>query len=122
MDKSQNKTDVPHDYIELEKPVEARYLKMENIHMPTGKFAISGLRVFGNGHGAVPDTVKHFIGLRGDSERRNIWFKWQTVNNATGYNIYFGEAPGKLYNSVMVYGNNEYYLHALEKDRYIITR
>ena len=117
VDKSQNKTDVPHDYIELEKPVEARYLKMENIHMPTGKFAISGLRVFGNGHGAVPDTVKHFIGLRGDSERRNIWFKWQTVNNATGYNIYFGEAPGKLYNSVMVYGNNEYYLHALEKDR-----
>jgi xylan 1,4-beta-xylosidase len=49
-DKSNNKTDVPHDYIELEKPVQARIIKLENIHMPTGKFAISGLRVFGNGN------------------------------------------------------------------------
>jgi len=46
IDKSGNKTDVPHDYIELAKPVEARYIKLENIHMPTGKFAISGLRIF----------------------------------------------------------------------------
>lgn len=117
IDKSMNKNDVPHDYIELANPVETRYLKIENTHMPTGKFAISGFRVFGNGHGAAPDTVKHFIGLRGDSERRNIWFKWQTNDEATGYNIYFGEAPDKLYNSVMVYGANEYYLHALEKDK-----
>lgn len=117
VDKSTNKTDVPHDYVELEKPVETRYLKIENIHMPTGKFAISGFRVFGNGHGTAPEAVKQFIGLRGDSERRNIWFKWQTNDQATGYNIYFGEAPDKLYNSVMVYGANEYYLHALEKDK-----
>lgn len=117
VDKSRNKTDVPHDYIELSKPVEARYIKLENIHMPTGKFAISGLRIFGNGHGNAPDTVKSFIALRGDSERRNVWFKWQTNDNATGYNIYFGEAPDKLYNNVMVYNANEYYLSALEKDK-----
>lgn len=43
-DKSNNKTDVPHDYIELAQPVQARFIKLENIHMPTGKFAISGLR------------------------------------------------------------------------------
>ncbi|NNV57742.1 family 43 glycosylhydrolase [Limnovirga soli] len=117
VDKSNNKTDVPHDYIELTQPSEARYLKLENIHMPGGKFAISGFRVFGNAHGAKPDTVKNFIPLRGDSERRNVWFKWQVNELATGYTIYFGEAPDKLYNSVMVYGNNEYYLKALEKDR-----
>lgn len=117
VDKSNNNTDVPHDYVQLPQPVEARYLKLENIHMPTGRFAISGFRVFGNGHGAAPDTVKQFIGLRGDSERRNIWFKWQVNDLATGYNIYFGESPDKLYNSVMVYGANEYYLKALEKDK-----
>ena len=117
VDKSRNKTDVPHDYIELSKPVEARYIKLENIHMPTGKFAISGLRIFGNGHGNAPDTVKSFIALRGDSERRNVWFKWQTNDNATGYNIYFGVVPDKLYNNVMVYNANEYYLSALEKDK-----
>ena len=42
VDKSNNKTDVPHEYVELEKPVQARFIKLENIHMPTGKFAISG--------------------------------------------------------------------------------
>lgn len=117
VDKSTNKKDVPHDYVELTQPTEARYLKMVNVHMSSGKFAISGLRVFGNAHGAAPDTVKNFIALRGDSERRNVWFKWQLSNDAIGYNIYFGEAPGKLYNSVMVYGKNEYYLKALEKDQ-----
>ena len=55
VDKSNNKTDVPHDYVEFSKPVQARFIKLENIHMPTGKFAISGLRVFGNGNGAKPD-------------------------------------------------------------------
>lgn len=117
VDKSKNKKDVPHDYVELSRPVEARYIKLENIHMPSGKFAISGLRVFGNGHGAAPDTVKNFIALRGDSERRNVWFKWQVNDEATGYNIYFGEAPDKLYNNVMIYNASEYYLSALEKDK-----
>ena len=51
VDKSNNKTDVPHDYVELQQPVQARYIKLENIHMPTGKFALSGFRVFGNGNG-----------------------------------------------------------------------
>lgn len=117
VDKSANKTDVPHDYIELTKPVETRYLKIENIHMPSGKFALSGFRVFGKGKGAAPDTVKNFIPLRGESERRNAWLKWQVNDNATGYNIYFGEAPDKLYNTIMVYGTNEYYVKALEKDQ-----
>ncbi len=54
-DKSANKTDVPHDYIELPKPVSARYLKLENVHMPQGKFALSGFRVFGKGAGEKPE-------------------------------------------------------------------
>lgn len=117
VDKSRNKTDVPHDYIELASPARARYLKMENIHMPTGKFAISGLRAFGKGSGAVPDTVKNFIALRGDSERRNAWFKWEVNNAATGYTIYAGTEPDKLYTSIQLYGVNEYYFSAMEKDQ-----
>jgi len=116
-DKSRNQTDVPHDYIALFKPIQARYIKLENIHMPTGKFAISGLRVFGYGKGQTPDTVQEFIALRGDSERRNAWLKWKTVDNATGYTIYSGIAPDKLYTSVMVYGANEYYFRAMDKDK-----
>ena len=116
IDKSKNKTDVPHDYVVLPKPIEARYIKMENLHMPTGKFALSGLRVFGKGAGTNPGEVINFIALRGDSERRNAWLKWAVNPNATGYHIYFGSDPGKLYNSVLVYGVSEYYCTALEKN------
>jgi hypothetical protein len=37
IDKSNNKKDVPHDYVELSPSVQARFIKLENIHMPTGK-------------------------------------------------------------------------------------
>lgn len=117
VDKSQNKTDVPHEYVELATPVQTRYLKLENIHMPTGKFAISGFRVFGKGKGEVPNEVKHFVVLRGESERRNSWLKWEVNPTATGYTIYTGTAPDKLYTSIMVYGTNEYYFSAMEKDQ-----
>lgn len=117
VDKSNNKTDVPHDYITFEKPINTRFIKLENIHMPSGKFAISGIRVFGKSNGTLPDLVKHFVVLRGDSERRNSWLKWQVNENATGYMIYTGTAPDKLYTSIMVLGTNEYYFSAMEKDQ-----
>jgi len=116
IDKSKNTTDVPHDYIELQKPVETRFIKLENIHVPTGKFAISGLRVFGNGHGKQPDAVKNFIVLRTEKDKRSAWIKWTPVDNAYGYNIYMGTAPDKLYNCIMVYGTNEYWFKAMDKD------
>ena len=67
IDKSKNQKDVPHDYVVLDKPTQARFVKMVNIHMPDGKFAISGLRVFGKANGENPGAVKNFVPLRGDS-------------------------------------------------------
>jgi len=116
VDKSKNKTDVPHDYIELPESVKTRFIKMENIHMANGKFAISGLRVFGKGNGEVPAQVKNFIVLRQQSDKRNCWMKWYPSTDAYAYNIYYGIAPDKLYNSIMVYDVNEYYLKALGKN------
>ncbi|HLN54133.1 MAG TPA: family 43 glycosylhydrolase [Lentimicrobium sp.] len=115
-DKSYNNTDVPHDYVELSSPIEARFIKLENIKMPTGKFAISGLRVFGKGHGSIPDTVSNFIVLRTDFDKRSAWLKWSQVDNAIGYNIYLGIHPDKLYNCIMVYGANEYWLKTMDKE------
>lgn len=117
VDKSNNKTDVPHDYVELEKPIQARFIKLENIHMPTGKFAISGLRVFGNGNGVKPDAVKTFFVLRTEKDPRSGWIKWNPVSNAYAYNIYYGTAPDKLYSCIMVYNNNfnEYWFKAMDK-------
>jgi len=114
VDKSENKTDVPHDYVELSMPVEARYIKLENIHMPTGKFAISGLRVFGNGNGAKPNKVDGFIVLRTEKDKRSAFIKWRPVDNAFAYNIYYGTHPDKLYTSIMVHANNEYWMKAMD--------
>ncbi|ULQ52209.1 family 43 glycosylhydrolase [Flavihumibacter fluvii] len=116
-DKSANKKDVPHDYIELEKPVQARFLKLENIHMPTGKFAISGFRVFGKGNGALPHPVKEFMVLRTEKDKRSALVKWSPVDNAYAYNIFFGTAPDKLYNCFMVHDANEYYFKAMDKEK-----
>ena len=116
-DKSNNKSDVPHDYVELEKPVQARYIKLENIHMPTGKFALSGLRVFGNGNGKKPADVSQFIVLRTEKDKRSAFIKWSPVDNAFAYNIYYGTEPDKLYTSIMVHSNNEYWLKTMDAQK-----
>ncbi len=119
VDKSKNTADVPHDYIELEKPVKARFLKLENLKMPTGKFALSGFRVFGKGAGEKPKPVENFVPLRADpkkyGERRSIWMKWQQNPDADGYVIYFGKDPDKMYGSIMVYGKNEYFFTGADR-------
>ncbi|MEB8347180.1 discoidin domain-containing protein [Flavobacteriaceae bacterium KMM 6898] len=119
VDKSKNITDVPHDYIELAKPEKARYLKLENIAMPTGKFALSGFRIFGKGATQKPGSVERFIGLRADpnkdGERRSAWLKWQQNPNADGYVIYFGKEKDKLYGSIMVYGQNDYFFTGMDR-------
>jgi xylan 1,4-beta-xylosidase len=115
VDKSNNKTDVPHEYVELEKPVQAKFIKLENIHMPTGKFAISGLRVFGNGNGAKPADVQNLIVLRTEKDKRSAYIKWSPVDNAFAYNLYYGTAPDKLYSCIMIYDFNEYWLKSMDK-------
>lgn len=117
VDKSRNLTDVPHDYVELITPVQARYIKLVNIHMPTGKFAISGLRIFGNGNGAQPDSVKSLVVLRTEKDKRSAFIKWQPVDNAFAYNIYYGTAPDKLYTCIMVHSNNEYWMKAMDSQK-----
>ncbi|MCU0375425.1 MAG: family 43 glycosylhydrolase [Chitinophagaceae bacterium] len=113
-DKSNNTRDVPHDYVELTAPIQARYIKLENIAMPTGKFAISGLRVFGHGNGTPPMPVQDFIVLRTQKDKRSAFIKWRPSNDAFAYNIYYGTHPDKLYNSIMVHANNEYWMKSMD--------
>jgi xylan 1,4-beta-xylosidase len=117
VDKSKNMADVPHDYVELPRPVQTRYLKLENLHMPTGKFSISGFRVFGKGTSQAPSSVTGFTVLRTEKDKRSAWIKWNRVDNAYAYNIYIGIAPDKLYNCIMVYNANEYWLKTMDKEK-----
>jgi xylan 1,4-beta-xylosidase len=116
-DKSTNNKDVPHDYIELSQPVQTRFLKLINLHVPSGKFAISGFRVFGNCDGAKPEKVKGFVVLRTQKDKRSAWLKWYPTDNAYAYNLYMGTSPDKLYNCIMVYGTNEYWLKTMDIEK-----
>jgi hypothetical protein len=85
--------------------------------MPTGKFGISGFRVFGLGSGEKPPAVKGFTVLRTEKDKRSAWLKWNQVDNAYAYNLYIGIAPDKLYNCIMVYNENEYWLKTMDIER-----
>lgn len=116
-DKSRNKKDIPHDYVELNSPVQARFIRLENVHMPTGKFAISGLRIFGNANGARPAAVNDFVVLRTEKDKRSAYIKWRPVDDAYAYNIYYGTAPDKLYTCIMVHSDNEYWMKTMDAQK-----
>ncbi len=104
VDKSTNTTDVPHDYVEFIAPAQARYLKLENVHMADGKFAVAGFRVFGKAPGAVPSQVADFQAKR-EPDTRNVHFSWKPVEGAYAYQIYWGITPDKLHNCLYVTGD-----------------
>lgn len=117
IDKSKNQKDVPHDYVELETPIKTRFIKLENIKMPQGKFAISGIRVFGKGNGNKPEKVKQFMVLRTEKDKRSAWIRWSPVDDAYAYTIYYGTHPDKLYNNIMVYQDNQYWFKGMDKEK-----
>jgi xylan 1,4-beta-xylosidase len=87
IDKSQNKTDNTHDYVQLPNSVLCRYLKITNIEVPEGFFAISGFRVFGKGNGDAPEKINKFEVKRNPEDKRSVSLSWNKSHNATGYNI-----------------------------------
>lgn len=110
-DKRQAETDLPHDYLVFEPPVRLRYLRLTGFEMPYGsRLAVSGLRVFGKGNGALPAPV-HARGKRFGGLDASI--TWTGSAGATGFNVRYGHAPNKLYHSWLVYGQNELHLGTL---------
>ncbi len=117
-DKSGNKTAVPHEYLELSGPVEASYMKVENVHTPKeGKFALLDLRVFGSGYSDKPGQVKELSVKRDQEDERYASLAWNKVSGADGYLVRFGYQPDFLNQCIQVKGNEttELLLHILTK-------
>lgn len=117
-DKSGNKTAVPHEYLELSGPVEASYMKVENVHTPKeGKFALLDLRVFGSGYSDKPGQVKELSVERNQEDERYASLAWNKVSGADGYLVRFGYQPDFLNQCIQVKGNDttELLLHILTK-------
>jgi len=115
VDKSDNGYDVPHDYVELKKPMKTRFLKIENIHSASGNFALMDFRVFGKSDGKLPAPVKKLSVSRDKKDSRNALIKWDKVADAYGYNISFGKEKNKLYNCITVYDNTTYDFRGMDK-------
>ncbi|UII18956.1 family 43 glycosylhydrolase [Fulvivirga ligni] len=116
-DKSENTTDNMHDYIQLSQKIACRYLRLQNIKVPSGNLAISGFRVFGKGNGAPPAQVPLLGASRDDEDRRVVKLSWTPAEGAIGYNISYGIAEDKLYLNYMVYDVNELTINSLNVDQ-----
>jgi hypothetical protein len=95
-DLSAERRDRPNAYVELASPTRARFVRYEHIHVAAANLAISDIRVFGNGTGARPVAPKGLTARRG-GDARNAIIHWQSVAGVVGYNVRWGIAPTKLY-------------------------
>jgi hypothetical protein len=116
IDRRESYKDVPNDYVELSSPQTVRYIRYVNVAVPTPHLAISGLRIFGQGSGRAPATVKNFS-VKRYADRRDAMIAWDSVSNAHGYNILWGIAPDKLYSSWMVYDAKQLLLKSLSTEQ-----
>lgn len=113
-DKRTANSDLAHDCVFFEEGVQVRYLRLTAEELPYGKkFALSGLRVFGDPNGPAPDKICDVTTEHVDDT--TVSLSWNEAKNAIGCNIRYGISPEKLYSSHMVYGQNSVLLTLLNK-------
>jgi xylan 1,4-beta-xylosidase len=121
-DKRENKTDVPHDYVELKKPIKASYIRLTNYHVPDGTFALAGLRIFGNAGAKTPSVVQSLNVERLENDRAVVKLNWNKSPDAIGYNIRYGMAKDKLYHVYQVLGTDSVIIGSLNSlQKYYFT-
>jgi len=119
-DKSDARTDLSHDLVLREDGFKAKLIRLTNMAVPYAQSpCVSGLRIFGRGHGAKPDTPS-FTAARTSALDMAVTIRAQ--ENTLGYNVLFGSAPDKLYHSYMVFSAGEKRIGALVKDAQYFVR
>lgn len=82
-------------YLELAKPVRARFVRYVHGHIGGAHLAIADLRVFGTADGPAPHAPARFVARR-DADERNATVTFTPVEGAVGYNIRWGVRPDRL--------------------------
>jgi len=114
VDRSKAPRDAPHDYVQLDHPVMARYAKLTNTHSPAeALFSVSGLRLFGSGLGHAPGAVTGIDVARDSDDQRQATISWNAAPNADGYVVRYGVAKDRLFSNYQVYGNTTLHIHTL---------
>ena len=108
--------DAPHEYVQLDQPVTARYVKLTNSHSPAGAvFSLSGLRIFGNGMGTPPAAVTGATAQH-ETNRRLMDVSWQASPSADFYIVRFGLSADRLTRNYQVYGGTSGTIPGLDTD------
>jgi len=115
VDRSDSQEDTPNAYIVLDEAIKAKYVRYNNIKVPGANFAMSEFRVFGLGLGKKPTIVSEFE-VKREKDRRDVSLSWNLVKGAQGYNIRWGIAKDKLYQSWQIYDTNEHFMRSLDRD------
>ena len=116
INQSDNVRGASNEYFQLEVPIEARYLRIINLHCTTGKFSLSGLRAFGKIDKSLPAEVHGLIAARHPKDHRKVSLCWSKVERAMRYNIRFGSDKNKLYHNYQVYSAESLSINVLNME------
>ncbi|MGQ8334956.1 family 43 glycosylhydrolase [Sunxiuqinia sp. A32] len=117
IDKSAANSDYSHDYTALNTIENCRYIRIRNLEMPTGNFALCGLRVFGVGNGNKPEIVEKLAIERDAENRRSVKLSWSKSKDALGYHINYGVSPEKLYQNYQIYSDTSVIINSLNVNK-----
>ncbi len=121
-DRRGNDDDHPHEYFEYDDE-SFRYIKLTNHgQVPAGgRFAVSGIRVFGDSVVKAPVKAPDFTPIR-DEDERNMRVTWEKVPDAEGYFVRFGVDEHELHTHFQIFGATEVNIRCLIKGvRYHVT-
>lgn len=119
-DKRNVETSYPNDFIVFNTVKKYRYVRITFFEVPYHqKFAMSDLRIFGQGKGEKPVRTTFNVTTIG---KTSVHIKWEKNEQAVGHNIRYGLSEHALYNSWMVYEDNELILNGLNANHtYAVT-
>jgi hypothetical protein len=114
IDRRSNLRDAPHEYIQLDRSIKTRYLRLVNTHMPAGGlFSVSGLRAFGSGLGKRPAQVRQITATRDGADARRMTVSWPAIAGADFYIVRYGIRRDRLFNNYQVYGSSRIEINSL---------
>lgn len=118
-DKSKVETDLPHDFLQFDKGINYRYIKLTIYEVPFHqKPCISGIRVFGVSEGKKPNPAYFEIQRIDSTSMKVIW----DAPNSTGVNILWGYQKDKLYHSHMKFSSKEVKINSLIDQEEVFIR
>lgn len=110
-DKQEISDSLPNELILLNSTEKYRYVKLTLIEVPYNQnFAMSDVRIFGLSEGDKPKLPEFTVKKNSET---SITLKWNRVEDAVGYNIRYGTSQNKLYNSWLLYDQDELTLNGL---------